>query len=147
MVLTSDKFGLAEFKRQIFVVQVDSATTLEDLLKVSYWAHVAAKLHVGDRIEVLSEDYTEFTELQVLDCDRNWARVGVLRSVKMGKRQETSKDKTEDFQGKEHYVDWGGQQQKARVIRKEDKVVIKDGFASKNDAKEYMMKLEADLVD
>lgn len=132
MALVADRIKQAEFVRNIWAVTPEINTKFEDLKKPSYWAHVAAKLHPSDRIEVVSEDSTYFAELYVVSCGRNWAKVSVLRFI------ELEEDQADMTQSETHKVEWVGGSAKARVVRLEDNAVIKEGFQNKAEAAKWL---------
>ena len=138
--LMQDRLKLAESTRMIFSVTPEQGVEFKDMLKPEYWAHVGAKLHPGARIEVLAEDNTWFAELFVVACARNWAKVTTLRFVELAE-SETPSD-PEDL----YDTNWGGANARHRVIRKTDKAVIKDGFATKADAKRWILDNESNLI-
>lgn len=51
---------------------------LKDVLEDSYWSNVAAKLKVGDQIEIQPEGLTYYAKLIVVDCGPAFAKVKVL---------------------------------------------------------------------
>lgn len=67
--ITTSRITLAEYARNIFVVTPEHGTPFEDILKPSYWLHVAdtvsMRLRPYDRIEVRPEDGSYFAELIV----------------------------------------------------------------------------------
>lgn len=147
MALTTDKLQLAEFKRQVFAIRTEEGEKLEDLLDSKYWNHVAAKFHPGDKIEVTAYDNSAYTELMVASCDKTWAKVAVLSSVTFGNKVKSEKKDEDRYQGADHFVDWGGNQQKGRVINKSSKAVVQEGFPSKDAAAEWMKTHEANLLE
>lgn len=162
--LTPNKLAQAEFQRVIYSVTPELGTTILDVLDPKYWVHVAAQLRPRCRIEVLAEDNSWFAELLVASADKTWASVALLRYVDLsGKPKEVGEGNTEgdkvpegaklpegvkldEFNTALHYVDFVvGSQSKGRVILREGKVVVKDGFPSKKDAAKWMREHEAAL--
>lgn len=160
MALTNEKLQLAEYARLRFAITPEPNETLEDVLDSKYWVHAAARLKPHSVIEVVPQDGSYYAELFVHSCDRTFARVLLLRVVVFDKEamdavskaaktpakgtSGKSEDKgpkpiPENNKGAHHYVDWGGPQLKGRVIRLEDKQVVKHGFASIDEARSWMV--------
>jgi len=148
MALMQDKLNQAEYVRSVFAVTLPYGTPFDDIKNPAFWAHTAAKLHPTDRIEIMDEEGTYFAEVMVSSCARNWAKVSVLRfhelaeSLPEGRSSavDTLKDKMAEYE-----VDWT-QNTKARVVRKSDREVIKENFASKADATKWLASYAANTV-
>lgn len=69
---------LAEQARNAWRVVPADGVKLEDMLAPGYWAHVAKDLQIGDKIEAVSEDNSQYAELLVRDVSHTGARVAVL---------------------------------------------------------------------
>lgn len=78
------RFTLAEYRNVTYTVEPEQGTPFEAVLKPEYWAHVAQKLRVWDRIMVRAEDGTYWGELLVINCGHLYARVHVLKKVELG---------------------------------------------------------------
>lgn len=101
------------------------ATSFEDLFRPEYWAHVAATVLAGDRIEALAEDMSYFAELLVVDASRNWVKVKLLRKV------ELTEEEAEPLVVDEEYeVKWRGNRRWS-VVRRVDGAVLQENLASK----------------
>ncbi len=138
--LSPSKLQAAGHYRQTWEVVADAGTTLEDLLRPSFWLHVAAKLRRMSVINVLSEDETWFAELIVLASGIGFAKVKMLRFVEFYEAEEAATEETAAFTTE---VKWSGPHAKHRVIRKEDGTVLKEGFANKVDAESWQRQHEA----
>lgn len=125
----------AEFKRNLYAVTVPAGVKSEDLTHPDAWMHVAGKLRKFDRIEVICEDGTWFAEFIVLASSKTWARVTELRHVDL-----TAEVAQAAVVPDELFVKWGSPQTKFRVIRRNDKAVLKDGFDTKADADAWIEK-------
>lgn len=135
MKLTSNLMQQAEFARNVFHVKAPVGITIEDITNPEFFSHVAARLHSGDRIELVAEDLSFFMEVIVLDARANYARVSILRQVAIA--APVAAGPASDT----YTIKWGSAEAKFRVIRKSDKVVMKEGFASKADAEGYAAEL------
>lgn len=155
MAITSEKLQPAEFHRLRYAMTLPAGETLEDAMKPDYWKHCATKLKPGTIIEIVPEDGSFYAELFVKSSEATWARTALIavtvfdeKAVKQAQAAQKAptgqtKIPNED-KGEEHYVDWGGAQAKGRVIRLADKQVVKEGFASKAEAKVWMVSHEAE---
>lgn len=150
MAVTQEQLQLAEFQRLRFAVTLPAGDTLEDAMKQDYWKHCATKLKPKSIIEVVPEDGSFYAELFVTASDTTWARTALIMAVtfnesaaKQASKATKALKATPVDEGDEHYVDWGGNTAKGRVIRRADKQVVKDGFPSKADAIAWMLDHEA----
>ncbi len=121
---------LAEHRRNLWHIEVDVNVEPDDMLAASYWAHVAADLRQGDRIEAHAEDGAWFAEFLVQDAGTNWAKVACLRAVKL---QGVNPERRGVILAG-HSVSFGGTFVKWRVIRDVDKKVLKDKCATDGEA-------------
>ena len=138
--LTPERFKEAAYVRNVFAMTPAVNTEVESLLAPDYWAHIAAKLHPGDHIEVLTEDNSFFAEILVIEVGKGWARVVLLRHVPLNKVLASSAAPVVESKFK---VNWGGMNAKHRVVRLSDNQVIKDGFSTADAAKAWMQDYEA----
>jgi len=70
MPLGVNSLKLAETVRSVYQITATAETKPEDLVKPEYWTHVARKLRMGDRIEVMAADATWYAELRVMEVGR-----------------------------------------------------------------------------
>ena len=125
MALSPSNLKPAEYVRNVFAITPEHGVTIDDLKEPGYWAHVAAKLHPTDRIEVTSEDGTWFAEVFVNAAAHNWAQVTVLRFHELAEAAKPAVNVAP-----KHSVQWKGQNKLHCVIRTSDKAVVKEGFTS-----------------
>lgn len=123
MALSATALRLAEHVRMVHSVVVPDCVTKREVLEPSYWAHVAARLRPGSRIEVAAEDGSWLMELYVVASCKVWAKVHVLHDYDLTSTALSPSPPSDDF-----YVKWGGANAKFRVHRLRDKTVVKDGF-------------------
>jgi hypothetical protein len=77
ITLVEARMGLSESKRQDWVVDAEEGHTVEQVLDPMYWAHVAPKFTLYDRVEVRVDTGEWMLELIVIQTGRNFARVHV----------------------------------------------------------------------
>ena len=126
-------FGLAETRRNIWLVTATGTMTEDDVLAHAFWAHVSNKLQPCDEIIVFHESNEWRLELCVRSADRTGANVEVL--VRSDWR-EVSKGEHDD--GDSFAVRWRGPYDRYGVVRKENGEVIKAGFQTKEAALEFL---------
>lgn len=132
--LQTTRIELAEHQRNIWAVVPEAGASLDDVVKPEYWAHVAARMKPWDRIDVMPEDGSYFAELLVRDAARLYAKVTVLRHVKLDAVASDAADETTAL----FDVAYVGPVKKWRVMRKADKAPLREGFQSRGDAEEWL---------
>lgn len=133
--LATDRFHLSVngIRHNIFRVNPEIGTPPTALLDQHYWAHVSAKLRMGDVIEVLAEDGSYYAELLVRDAGNLYAKVAFRNPV-------TEFGKTEEQEVPAGYeIKWRGPHAKFGVIHGKD--VLKDGFVDKGEAGAWLKDL------
>lgn len=136
-VLIEGRMGLAEHKRQDWVVDAEEGVTVERILESDYWAYVAGKLQLHDRIEVRQETGEWILELIVVGSGKNWARVYLA-----AKHDLTDSAADVPSTAIKHKVVFKGHHKKHCVIRIADSALIQEGFASKGLAEEWLLNHE-----
>lgn len=157
MALTSEKLLPAEYARLRFAITPEPHETLADVVQPKYWVHAASKLKPHSIIEVVPSDGSYYAELFVESCGHIWANMRILRVVVFDETATKEKTQTktvtkvkvgdgkeipEADNGTDHYVDWGGPQNKGRVIRKSDKQIVQQGLPTKDAARAWMKEHE-----
>lgn len=130
--LSPDRFHEADFRRVVWGSYVEPNTTLEQLLKPEFWAHIAGKLKQYDQIEVKWDDGSHYATFLVIDAGPSWAQVFKLTFVDLGGKNIPA---APEFPFE---VKWGGGHHKFRIIRKADQAVIQSGLATKDIAEQAM---------
>jgi hypothetical protein len=105
-------FQQAEFARQFLRILPDHTHTVADTLRPEYWAHVAEKLQITDRIEALWKDNTRFAEYIVIDKGPQWVKVVLM--------------------------EYGNHEVKYVVVRLSDNTRISDGHKDREDAEAWL---------
>lgn len=136
VVIHPTRMHLSEYKRQDWVCNAELGTTVEDVLKPEYWAHMAALMNPYDHIEVRVDDGSWVAYLLVTACDRTWAK------VKLDRKLELVDDVSTPEQSIRHRVEWKGPQLKWCVIRVSDSERVQSEMASKEVANEWLRNFE-----
>jgi len=132
---TPTRTQLAEFQRQDWCHNASEGTTLADIQSDSYWALMAAQFKPYDRIEVRLDTGEWLAELLVLQCERTWAKVHLLKAYEL-----TAVDDVPI--SNRHKVEWKGPQRKWTVIRGSDMAVVRESFASRSEANDWLSSYE-----
>jgi len=114
--------------RTHYAAVVDENTTIEDLTREDYWSHVAMRLRQMDVIDVLAEDNSFYAELLVLQAGTGFAKVMLLREVKL------DESLTDEGADERFSLVWKGPHRKWAVMRNSDKEILRDTFVSKEQA-------------
>lgn len=137
VILVEPRLGLAEHKRQEWVVDAEEGTTMEDIVQPHYWAHVAGRFNPNDRIEVRLETGDWIADLIVVSAARNWARVHVAAFHDLaGESTDVPRSAIK------HRVVWKGGHKKHCVLRIADGALIQEGLQTKALAEEWMVNHE-----
>ena len=119
--------------RNIFTATPEAGTPIEEVVKSEYWSHATRLFHPSDRIEVIPEDCSYFVELLVTNVELNRVKVIELRRVLLQEQVELSVDLAKDYE-----VKWRGNIKRHCVMRKSDKKLIKEDFASGKEAAQWL---------
>lgn len=125
----------AQFGRTEWLVTLEPGVKFSTLLVPTYWTHVAKKLKPWDKIAVRTEDSTFYAELLVVYAGKFDAKVKEIAYLDLGGIQQ---EVTPDLVLRDHIVKYGGPRTKWRVIRREDGVILRDGFNQQHDAKSWL---------
>ncbi len=126
-------FSLVDYARQTFVARPATGTTIEDVLDENYWSHVAKKVNPHDIIEVVPEDGSFYAKLLVTSRGGLWVRVAKLECVSLIAAPVAAKKPVDGFE-----IGWAGPNDKWRVVRKGDKMVVGKNFTSREDADKWL---------
>ena len=132
MQLSNARFSDANYSRSHWLAIIPDGVDFDTVLRKDYWAHVAAQLKIGDRVEVLSENGGYCADLVVRNCDRLTAIMGVINFA------DFESPALLDVKDPEYEVKWGGPHDKWRVVRISDGAVVQKGLPSKEDAERQM---------
>lgn len=121
---------LAEQARNVWHINLETVMVPEDFLRAECYAHVAKQLHRGDHIHVLAEDGSWYAEFIIRSIDGSAVQVGET----LYKEFEPTGLIADAYD-----VEWAGQREKARVIRKSDRRVMVSGLPSKEAAAGWLL--------
>lgn len=133
--LNAPRIQEAQFGRTEWLITLEPGVRYETILVPTYWTHVAKKLKPWDKIVVRTEDSSFYAELLVMYAGKFDARVKEIVHLDLGGIQQ---EVTPDLVLRDHLIKYGGPRAKWRVIRREDGVVIRDGFNQQHDAKSWL---------
>lgn len=132
-VLVRQRMGLAEHKRQDWVIDAEQGTLPDDVMKTEYWAHVAAEFSQWDTVEVREESGAWIMKLRITACDRNWARMYAEAFYDLSKVSTLAPDDAVKY-----HVVFRGSHKKHCVVRISDGALLQEGFQTKALAEEWL---------
>lgn len=131
--LSPTRLQPAEHYCAAYAVVLPHDQSLDDALNPEFWAHVASKLRQHDTIRVIPEDGSYFAELLVVNADRTFAKVKLLRHIPLDQPAADAEAPLVAFE-----VKWNGPHDKHTVIRKSDGEKLKTGFVEKPAAQRWL---------
>ena len=132
-VLMPERMGLAESKRNDWVVDLPVEVTIEQIQDPDYWSHVAQQMTPFDHIEARSEDGSWVAYLLVVFAERNYALVIVDRVIKV------AVDTAAPVSSIKYKVDWKGPHHKFVVIRTSDSAVLQSQLKTRAEANDWLV--------
>jgi hypothetical protein len=138
ITLVEARMGLSESKRQDWVVDAEEGHTVEQVLDPMYWAHVAPKFTLYDRVEVRVDTGEWMLELIVIQTGRNFARVHVAARHDF----TTSPSAAAPKSSIRHKIEYKGTHKKHCVIRIADSALLQEGFQTRDMASEWLANYE-----
>ena len=126
--LERNRFHGAEFKRQVWVVDVEQSTQQNDIMNPAFWGNVSNQMGQFDRIEVRCEDGSWLAELLVLESGNNYARVKCLSCIEL---EDHEVEQTAAPAEVGYEVFYRGTHHKWAVKRLSDNEVIHNGESSR----------------
>lgn len=133
--LQPNKLRRAEEMRVVYSVAPPAGTTVEDVMKPEFWAHVGQRLRPGDFIEVEPEDMAFFALLRVRDAGQIYANVERVLLTE-------SSSEVAPIEAGEYRIQWAGPAHKFRVMRAADNAIVQAGFSSKGAAMRFIQTME-----
>lgn len=136
-VLMPERCQLAEYKRRDWVADVEVGRSVADVLKPSYWAHMAPQFQPYDHIEARADDGKWVAFLIVQYCEKSYAKVVIDRVIEFKENAEVPSASVA------FKVDWKGPHYRFAVIRNSDSQMIHSGCKTREEASEWMKNHEA----
>ncbi len=130
--LTTSALRQSAIEQISWLVELPPSYSRDVLTDCSFWAFIANRFNIRDRISVWAHDNSWLTELVVLDKGTNWAKVGIVAELSFGKAEEETKAPDG------YEVKWAGPTAKWRVLL--NGLSIMDGMASKEEAAAFAEK-------
>lgn len=130
-MLSPNRMQAAEFGRNIHLVTAESSENPNDFLQPEYWAHVAKNFRAFDHIELRTDDGEYWAEYLIISCDAQWAKVEMLREVKL---QPVAEGVADD----RFFTKYRGPHLKWCVIRKQDGSVLREGEFDRASAQAWL---------
>jgi hypothetical protein len=118
-------FFYAQYKGNRFVYEAPADLSFDEILKPSFWAHVASQLRQWDVIEVRPAGAVYKAELVVVEAGHLFAKVALDRKIALEAKSEDVKTLDIEQVGN-----------KFRIRRGSD--VMKDGLATKKEAERWI---------
>ena len=132
MTILQNRLTAAEFNRTVWFAQPEPGTTIEEMLKPSYWAHVAKAIKKGDRIEITPTNGEWFAELYVRSTTGASVYVFKLRYVEFGAKLIIDEGIEVKHRGA---AGWS-------AVRKSDKKVLVEKAETKEDVEQWLKEHE-----
>lgn len=123
--INAGQMQLQEVGCRVWLAHPEAGVTKDDMLNPIFWAHVAKQFRRNDKISALAADGAWFAEFVVRAANQLEVLVGQINFVEFDKVAAVNAD--------EYEIEWKGGA-KWRITRLADRVVMKDGFASKEGA-------------
>lgn len=129
--LAESEFVSTEYKQPMFSVTAPIGTTRKDVMEPAFWTHVAKRMVPLSEIRISAQDGSWYGVYLVTYADTMQANLHELLYTDIDVSLPVDDGGTFDVQ-------WAGPSAKFRVYRKSDKMVLQDGFASKDLAIQWM---------
>jgi hypothetical protein len=130
--LPTNRLRPAEVARNVWRVDVEPGTTVEDLKRRDFFGNMTRMLRRHDKIEVMSVDGSFEAELRVLAIGPKEAAVDVLFS----RQRDSALDPDALAMPAGYAIEWAGDIAKHRVLRGRD--VVKEGFDTRAAAQTWL---------
>jgi hypothetical protein len=134
--LVASRFAPDGYRHNVHRATVPHGDSVQDVAAPSYWAQIAAKMNIGDRVDVFEESGAWYAEFIVLHTGRGWAKLG--RTV-----YAEFEDVAEEAAPADYDVRYGGPVRLHEVIRLADNLILKGGFRKRKEALEWLEQHQA----
>ena|SRR3990167_5152029 len=130
--LAESEFTLGEADYQIWSAKPPAGTAREDVLDPLFWKHIARRVQAPAFIDVFPLDGAWYSRLLVVFADRHRVVVEELQHKGLN---SASYAQTDDQEYEAVYLSASG---KHGVKRRADKQIIRHGFATLDEARNWM---------
>lgn len=129
------RFAEAQYGQRVWLYTMRAGETIDEVKREGFLKNLSGKINLGDEIKVRSADLTYHALLVVIASDHVAARVE-LRTQWEAKHEPADR-KEYDADG---YTieDTGDVLRRLAVMRKADGKLMRDGFATRQDAQHYI---------
>lgn len=137
-----------------WVHYAQAGVSLDDVLKPDYWANVASRFRMYDKIEVIFDEYNCWAEFLVVKIDNvsnqnlvnrtaQWAVIELINSynLPLSDKNVSNKVNTDELDEKEYFVKYLNPHKRYAIIRASDNSIIEEGIHSKEEAANKMKQL------
>ena len=131
--LAPNDLAATESVQAFYTAQPSEGTTKDEVLDSAFWTHVARSIRSGSEIRVFPKGGAWYGRYLVTYADSAQVRLRELEYV------DLDEVLPEELENGQYEVKWAGPVARHRVIRKSDKHVMRDKFASKAEASHWMM--------
>lgn len=128
----------AEYRRTVWDLTVDKGVEPKAVLQPSFWAHVAGRLKIGDRIEVTAADGSWLYELIVRSKPAGRATEATVIPLNFHDLNALDVETRAALVGVEYEHAWKGPTLKHCVIRLADKAIVVDKLDTKDQALDWI---------
>ena len=136
--LHASRFHSADAAVNTWVVKPELGVTVEDMEASIYWANIARMLKPWDRIEAHAADGSWMAHFVVRDAGPMYAKVTLISKIDLDSLQPmpdiVPMPETSEFSP----PTWRGPHSKWCILRLADKAVVKEGCASRDEAKLWL---------
>ena len=128
----------AEYRRTIWELTVEKGVEPKAVLQPAFWAHVAGRLKIGDRIEAMAHDGSWFYELIVRSKPAGRATEATVVPLNFYDLNAIDVETKTAVAGVEYEHAWKGPTLKHCVIRLADKAIVADKLDTKDQALDWI---------
>lgn len=138
----------ADYKRTAYFLAAAPGVTPAHVMHPDFWQHVAERLRLNDRIEIVGQNFDMDLRVVGIDPRKLWAQVRCLRLCSTdgvevpGAQTFTDAGIASGAPDPDGFiVEWGGPVHKWRIVHGRD--LIAKGFTSKEEAQEALLTLKS----
>lgn len=128
----------AEYRRTIWDLTADKGVDPKMLLQPAFWAHVAGRLKIGDRIEVMAFDGSWLSELIVRSKPIGRATEATVIPLNFYDLNAIDAETKAAVVGVEYEYAWKGPTLKHCVVRLADRTIVAEKFDTKDQALDWI---------